>query len=269
MKFARCAHLFRATTRVNMAGPSHQTSPLPTEQLLSALVAGSDDAIISKDLNGTIMSWNEAAQHIFGYSPSETLGRPIAILIPPERRQEEETILRRLRAGERIHHFETVRVTKDGRLLDISLTISPIRDSAGVIIGASKIARDITAEKAARRALAEAHDQLKHEAGQLETAVVARTAQLRNSLEDLETFSSSIAHDVKAPLRTICGFADVLRVDHRSELSPPAQELLDRLISSCNRLQRFLDNILTYARARHTPLHLQPVELDAVVAKVL
>lgn len=141
---------------------------LPGDQLLAAIVANSDDAIISKDLNGTIMSWNRAAERIFGYSPPEVLGRSITIIIPADRRQEENNILARLRAGERID-FETVRVTKDGRLLNISLTISPIRDNNGVIIGASKIARDITPQKAVEAALRLAHEQLRSHADRLET----------------------------------------------------------------------------------------------------
>jgi PAS domain S-box-containing protein len=254
---------------VKKVGLKEQAGQLPPEQLLTAVVAGSDDAIISKDLNGIIMSWNDAARRIFGYTPSEVLGRPITILIPPDRRGEEADILARLRAGERIDHFETMRITKDGRLLNISLTISPIRGSNGAIIGASKIARDITADKSARRALAQAHEQLKLYADRLEAEVAVRTAQLRDSIEELETFSSSIPHDIKGPLRGICTFVEILRDDHRQELSPVGQTILDRLIHSCARLQRFLDNVLTYARTRHARLQLHRVELAAVVPGIL
>ena len=121
--------------------------------LLSAIVDSSDDAIISKDLNGVITSWNKGAERMFGYTAEEAVGRSITILIPPDRQGEEPNILARLRRGERMDHFETVRRRKDGTLLDISLTISPIRDSQGAIIGASKIARDITGSKCAEAAL--------------------------------------------------------------------------------------------------------------------
>ncbi len=126
---------------------------------LAAIVASSDDAIISKDLNGIITSWNAGATRIFGYSAEEVIGRSIMVLIPPELREEENTILSRLRRGERIDHFETVRVTKSGKRINVSLTISPVRDS-GRVIGASKIARDITDRKLIEDALRESRDQL-------------------------------------------------------------------------------------------------------------
>ena len=116
-------------------------------QHMAAIVESSSDGIISKDLNGIIMSWNGAAERIFGYSAEETIGRPVTILIPQERHSEEEAILERLRRGERIDHFETVRIRKDGSPVDISLTISPIRNAQGRITGASKIARDISERK--------------------------------------------------------------------------------------------------------------------------
>jgi PAS domain S-box-containing protein len=121
--------------------------------LLSAIIDSSDDAIISKDLNGVITSWNNSAERMFGYTAAETVGQPITILIPVDRLDEEPEILARLRRGERVNHFETVRRRKDGALLDISLTISPVRDLKGTIIGASKIARDISESKRIREAL--------------------------------------------------------------------------------------------------------------------
>lgn len=118
-------------------------------QRLAAIVESSHDAIVSKDLNGIILTWNRGAERLFGYSASEVLGKPITIIIPPDRLQEEPLILGRIRKGEIVDHFETVRRHKDGSLVDISLTISPVRDAAGRIVGASKIARDITAQKIA------------------------------------------------------------------------------------------------------------------------
>jgi PAS domain S-box-containing protein len=121
---------------------------------LASIVESSDDAIISKDLNGVIVSWNPGAERLFGYSAEEVVGKPITIIIPAELQHEEPKILARLRRGERIEHFETVRCCKDGRVVDISLTISPMRDANGVVLGASKIARDITARKRAATVLA-------------------------------------------------------------------------------------------------------------------
>ena len=113
-------------------------------QHYAAIVEFSDDAILSKDLNGVITSWNRGAERLFGYSAEEAVGQSITILIPPDRRNEEPMILERIRRGERVDHYETVRMRKDGSLLDISLTVSPIRDHTDKIVGASKIARDIT-----------------------------------------------------------------------------------------------------------------------------
>jgi PAS domain S-box-containing protein len=113
-------------------------------QHLAAIVESSDDAILSKDLNGTIISWNLGAERIFGYTAEEAVGRSITLIIPPERLEEETEILAKLGRGERIDHFETVRRCKDGTLLDISLTVSPIRGADGAVVGASKVARDIT-----------------------------------------------------------------------------------------------------------------------------
>ena len=120
----------------------------------------SDDAIISKNLDGIVQSWNAGAERIFGFTEQETVGRSITIIIPPELHDEETQILQRLRNGERIEHFETIRMTKTGARLNVSLTISPIRNSKGQIIGASKIARDITARKQVEEALRESQTQL-------------------------------------------------------------------------------------------------------------
>ena len=120
---------------------------------LAAVVESSDDVIISKTLDGVIRSWNAGAQRVFGYNAEETIGKSVLMLLPPERQDEESMILARLRAGERIEHYQSVRITKDGRRIDVALTISPIKDTAGRIVGASKIARDITQQKQVEREL--------------------------------------------------------------------------------------------------------------------
>jgi PAS domain S-box-containing protein len=124
-----------------------------TTSLLAAIVDSSDDAILSKKLDGTITSWNKSAERLFGYTPEEAIGQHITLIVPWERRSEEEEILRRLARGERVNHFETVRRHKDGTNVDVSLTISPIRDGAGRVIGASNVARDITERKQAEELL--------------------------------------------------------------------------------------------------------------------
>ena len=121
------------------------------QAILAALVDSADDAIIAKDLNGIIQSCNAAVEHVFGYAPAELIGKPVRVLIPQDRQGEEDDILARLRRGQRVQHFETIRVRKDGTLIDVSLTISPVRDASGAVIGASKIARDVTAVRATER----------------------------------------------------------------------------------------------------------------------
>lgn len=134
---------------------------------MAAIVESSDDAIIGKSLEGIIRSWNTGAQRIFGYTAAEAIGKPITLIIPPERLEEEQRILATIRRGERIEHYETIRVTKSRRRLDISLTVSPVRDHSGTIIGASKIARDITDRKRADRLLREAHADLQSRIAEL------------------------------------------------------------------------------------------------------
>ena len=121
---------------------------IPADLLYEAIVDSSDDAIVSKNLQSIVMSWNKGAERIFGYSAEEMIGQSIIKILPPDRLDEEKEILARLQRGEWVDHFETRRLHKNGRLIDVSLTISPIRDEKGVIVGASKIARDITAQKA-------------------------------------------------------------------------------------------------------------------------
>src|ERR1043165_8486173 len=120
--------------------------PDPTLRL-AAIVESSDDAIVSKDLNGIITSWNRGAEDLFGYTADEAIGQSITMLIPPDRLAEEDMVLGRIRRGERVEHFDTIRRRKDGSLVPISLTVSPIRDAAGTIVGASKIARNVADRK--------------------------------------------------------------------------------------------------------------------------
>jgi len=144
-----------------------------TRARLAAIVASSDDAIVSKSLDGIIRSWNAGAERLFGYTAAEAVGRSVTLLIPPELLDEERVILDRLRRGERVEHFETVRVAKDGRRIDISLTVSPIRDADGRVIGASKVARDVTGRKRADAALRETERALAADRARLDYSVRA------------------------------------------------------------------------------------------------
>jgi PAS domain S-box-containing protein len=150
---------------------------------LAAIVNSSDDAIISKTLEGVITSWNRAAERLFGYSAGEAIGQHILLIVPPDRHSEEDHVLSRLRRGEKIDHFETVRRTKDGRLIPISLTVSPMRDSKGTLIGASKVARDISERVLAHEALRRAHEQLEARVSERTVELSAANQSLRREIE--------------------------------------------------------------------------------------
>ena len=143
------------------------------QEYLAAIVESSDDAIIAKNLNGIIQACNAAAERLFGYQPGELIGRSVRVLIPPDRQREEDDILGRIRQGHRVDHFETVRLTKDGRPIDISLTVSPVRDASGAIIGVSKTARDITERKHAAAALAAQQEWFRVTLGSIGDGIIA------------------------------------------------------------------------------------------------
>lgn len=145
--------------------------------LLAAIVESTEDAVISKDLNGNISSWNAAAERLFGYSAAETVGRSITMLIPPDRLVEEEAILAKIRKGERFEHFDTVRRCKDGTLVDVSITVSPVKDPSGLVVGASKIARDIRDRKRAQEQQALLIGEMKHRARNFRAIIDALAKQ--------------------------------------------------------------------------------------------
>ena len=212
--------------------------------LLAAIVESSEDAIVSKTLEGIITSWNVGAERLFGYSSAEAVGQPVTLIIPAERRHEETMILERLRRGERIEHFETVRQSKQGRLIDISLAISPVRDRTGRIIGASKIARDITYSKQVEEALKDA-DRRKDE------------------------FLAMLAHELRNPLAPIRNAIEILRTK-----SPPEPELdwarnvIERQVQQMTRL---VDDLLDVSRITQGKIALrrERIQLAEVVGNAV
>ncbi len=380
---------------------------------LAAIVESSDDAIISKNLDGIVTSWNRAAERLFGYRADEMIGRPIALLIPADRQSEGPTILERIRRGERIDHFETYRRKKDGRLLPISLTISPLHDNDGRVVGASKISRDISQRHAselqqqtlyelvarvnraealpeiydaaldamgrcseANRAAvllsdaagsmkfvssrrlsaaycraveghspwtsAETHPQpiciddvatsalapelkaameaegikalafvpltyekrllgkfmiyfdaphaftkgelrpvetiasqvafaieRQRDAEALEALVSDRTSSLRQIMAQMEEFSYSVSHDLRAPVRAMRGYAEVILQDHGWRLDGEAKDLLTRIARSGARMDRLIQDLLTYSRISRLEVTLESVSLDKLVREVV
>ncbi len=168
---------------------------------LAAIVASSDDAIVSKTLDGIVTSWNAGAVRIFGYSQEEMLGRSIKEIIPPELQAEEDEILARLRAGEHVQHFDTVRVAKDGRRIDVALTISPIRDSSGNIVGASKVGRDVTERKRAEKMRALLFNELNHRVKNTLATIQAIATQSMRSATSTEAFVAAFNGRVQALAR--------------------------------------------------------------------
>jgi PAS domain S-box-containing protein len=171
--------------------------------LLAAIVDSSDDAIVSKTLGGVITSWNAGAERLFGYTANEAVGQHISMLIPADRIDEEAVIIERIKQGQRIEHFDTVRVRKDKKTLDISLTISPIRDSSGKIIGASKIGRDITQRKQVERELRESEERYRTLADALDTQVQFRTQELERRNQELRQLSALLLQSQDAERRHI------------------------------------------------------------------
>ena len=222
---------------------------------LAAIVESSDDAIVSKTLEGIIRSWNRAAERLFGYTAEEAVGQPISLIIPPERLHEEEEILKKLRRGERIDHFETVRLAKSGRRIDVALTISPIRGASGAIIGASKIARDITERKACQ----EAQERTIRELRRAEEA-------LREADRCKDEFLAVLAHELRNPLAPIRYAVAMARKEERPETDRlQAQAIIERQVEHMGRL---LDDLLDVSRITRGILTLRrsSVDLASVVA---
>ena len=217
-----------------------------TRANLAAIVESSDDAIVSKTLDGIIRTWNAGAQRIFGYTPEEIIGRPITTLIPPERKEEETAIIARLRAGERVDHFETVRLTKDGREITVSVTISPIRDSRGNIIGASKIARDITRQVQIQRELEEAK----------ESAEKASRAK--------DQFLSVLSHELRTPLTPALGALSYL--EQRASLTPDLREEIAMIRRNIETEARLVDDLLDLTRISRGKIQLRFENVDAHAA---
>jgi hypothetical protein len=225
---------------------------------LAAIVEFSDDAIISKTLEGIITSWNRGAEKLYGYTAAEMIGQPIAMLIPEGNPDEEPAILERIRRGELIDHYETRRVRKDGGVVDVSVTISPVRDASGTIIGASKIARDITERKRAALEIRRLNDLL-------EERIVERTAQLQAANKDLEAFSYSVSHDLRAPLRHIQGFIEILR--ESPVMQPDEVAYLEKVDKAVARMNDLINALLQFSRAGVIPVRQGMVDMEKLVAE--
>jgi PAS domain S-box-containing protein len=356
--------------------------------LVAAIVASSDDAIIGKDLQGRIISWNAGAERMFGYSAPEILGRSVTVLTSPDRPDEEEQILARIRAGAKVEHYETVRIRKDGRRVDLSLSVSPVRNHQGVVVGVSSISRDITERKRAEEVLAHqasvlreqaqlldlanvlardnenhiilwsagmeqmygwsraeamgkvsrellstefpepieqimaqvlrdgqwsgelvhrrrdgqrlivatrwvvhqdqegqpaavlevnnditdrklAEEEVRRRNAELETRVRERTVELTEANRELEAFTYSVSHDLRAPLRHIDAFARIIEEEMSAEASAALRGYISRIRKGTQTMGRLVDDLLNLSRVGRAQLGCQPVDLNAVVEEVV
>ncbi len=218
---------------------AHDISPFKEGEravaYLGAIIESSDDAIISKDLNGIVTSWNKSAERIFGFSASEVVGKPITLIIPPERLEEESKILTTLRTGERVDHFETQRRHKDGHMVPVSLTVSPIRDTDGKIIGASKISRDISDRISAAKAVAEASHKK-------------------------EEFLTNMSHELRTPMNAVIGLSNIL--DSLPEMPPQAKKYIRTLKASADNMMDLINDLLDFAKIESGSLEIETIEFD-------
>jgi PAS domain S-box-containing protein len=206
-----------------------------TSAYLAAIVESSDDVIVSKNLDGVITSWNAAAQRVFGYTSEEAIGRHITLIIPPDKFEEEYGILAKVKSGQRVEHFETVRRAKDGSLVDISVTVSPILDGQGRIMGASKVARDIGERKRIE-------------------------AQLSESNRRRDEFMANMSHELRTPLNAIIGLAHILSKSER--LNPKEQQCVGMIRQSGDTLLALINNLLDFSKAETGSIQLEAIEFS-------
>jgi PAS domain S-box-containing protein len=218
---------------------------------LAAIVDSSDDAIVGKDLTSIVTSWNHAAESMFGYTADEMIGKSIRLLIPDDRQQEEDEVLTKIRAGQRVEHYETIRQRKNGSLIPVSLTVSPIRDDDGVIVGASKIARDIS-------------DRQRTDEERKRLLEIARDA---SQLKD--EFLGTLSHELRTPLNAIVGY---LRMMQSGLLSgEKARNAMNTVVRNATSLTQIVEDVLDVSRivSGKVRLNVQAVELPALIDEVL
>ena len=213
-----------------------------TRSRLAAIVESADDAILSKDLNGIITTWNRAAERTFGYSEQEMIGASILMLVPEELHPEEEVILGKIRRGERIEHYETIRLTKDGRRLNVSLTISPLRDFSGVVVGASKVLRDITQSKRMEQSLIQAE-----------------------KLSASGKMAASIAHEINNPLEAVMNLIYLAR---SNSSNPEVRAYLNTADSELVRLSHIAKQTLGFYREQNSASLVSLTELVGNVLRI-
>jgi PAS domain S-box-containing protein len=229
---------------------STRPEPLAPADLLAAIVNSSEDAIIGKTTDGIITTWNAAAERMYGYTAEEIIGQPIEVVCPPDRVAEIQGILSKIRSGERVPYHETARQRKDGTIFPVSVAISPVWDDRHGLVGASSIARDIS------------------ERYRIQAELRLRTADLECAYRDLETFSYSVSHDLRAPLRALDGLSNALLEDCGPSLSKAGLGYTKRIRAAAAQMTSLIEDLLNLARVSRAEIHPQVTDLGAEVARI-
>lgn len=233
-----------------------QRKKIEEQQILyQQIISSSDDAIISTDLDGIITSWNRGAENIFDYTAKEALGRNISFIVSSERKDDEKFILDHVKKGESMNHYETIRVKKNGTVIPMSLTVSPIKNSDGEIIGASKISRDISERKRIENEIKKLNDEL-------EMRVKERT-------EEMESFSYSVSHDLRAPLRAVNGYARILEEDYKNILDNEGKRLLNEVQQNAKRMGTLIDDLLAFSRLGRKEVEKSLIDMNRLTDNVV
>ena len=236
-----------------------KNAPPQAEAYLAALVQSSEDAIIGKDLDGIVTAWNTGAERLFGYTAEEMIGESITRIIPRERLDEETFVLGEIRAGRRIEHFETVRHDKSGRPIDISLTVSPILDKDGRVIGASKIARDITAQKRLQELQQETHARAEAARRQI---LEAENRRFEESSRLKSEFVANVSHELRTPLNSIIGFAELMADERYGPMPPKYLQFTSLILKSAEHLLHLINDVLDMAKVESGTIDFIPKSFD-------
>jgi PAS domain S-box-containing protein len=229
---------------------------------LAAILDGSEDAIIGRTLDGTVTSWNQAAKRLFGYTAEEMIGRSLAVLALPDQPEAGLVLQEEIRKAESVSSYETRRRRKDGELIEVSVKIVPVLDADGRIGGAVEIARDISQRR-------QAEAEMRELTAAFERRVEERTRQLAEANEELKSFAYSVAHDLRAPLRSMRGFGQALLEDYGEVLDDAGRQYARRIIDAAARLDVLINDLLQYSRLTREEISIEPVELAVLLPQVV
>lgn len=252
----------RIEEELRIAKAAAEEGLLRQRMLMAAIVESSQDAIIGKTLDNIGTSWNRAAERIFGYSADEMIGRSLLCLIAPEQHDDEQKRLGRIRRGESINQLETQLIRKNGNRIDVSVTLSPILDLAGQVVGASQIVRDITEQKRVAAQIRELN-------ANLEQKVNLRTLELSAANRELDSFAYAVSHDLRAPLRAMSGFSRALIEDYGDSLQGESRVYLQQIDLASRKMGELIDGLLTLSRGTRGELRHDALDISLMSQHLL